>query len=329
MKKAGFASFLILSAAVFFSCNGEKSVSLVMAESNPKGSISAQVDEIFIEKVRELSNGTIKIELYADSTLGDNTTVTNEMAKPNAKIHLARLSPAPFVTLGCKKSALPDVPYTFKDREHFWRFASSATAQEILNEPYEKGVGVKGLFFAEEGFRHFFSTKKLESIADFKGKKIRTAGNALMEEIAKCLGGEPVLVSFANIYSAMQTGEAEIAEQPIANYLANNFHKVAPYMILDAHQIGITEVAINSKTWDFLSENQKNALIEAGKAASEFCKKISAQAEEEAKNALLKDGCEFIEVKNITEWQKACADLINSLTYSDIELYGEIITLAN
>ena len=150
-----------------------------------------------------------------------------------------------------------------------------------------------------------------------------------MKEIIKSLGGEPVSVSFSKLYSALQTGEAEIAEQPIANYLANNFHKVAPYMILDGHQIGVTETFITSEIWDSLSENQKNALIEAGKAAGEYCKEISAEAEENAKITLQNEGTEFIEVKNPTEWQKVCADLINSLVNADTELYGEIITLAD
>ena len=202
-------------------------------------------------------------------------------------------------------------------------------AEEILNEPYEKGVGVKGLYFAEEGFRNFFSTRKIEGIEDFKDKKIRTAGNAVMQGIVKSLGGEPVSVNFANLYSALQTGVAEIAEQPIDNYLVNNFHKVAPFMILDRHQIGITEVVISSETWNSLSKNQQKVLVEAGKEAGEYCKRISAESEEKSKIALQNEGVEFIEVKDITEWQKACADLINSLVNTDTELYVKIITLAD
>ncbi|MBQ4379379.1 MAG: TRAP transporter substrate-binding protein [Treponema sp.] len=302
-----------------------------MSEPNPDDSISARVDMAFIQKVEELSNGKIKINLFTGGKLGDNVQVIQYMTEQKKGIHLARISPASLVTYNCKKSELLDIPYTFANREHFWTFANSDIAQKILNEPYEKQIGVKGLFYMEEGFRHFFSTRELASIEDFKGRKIRSAGNTVMADIITCLGGTQISVGFANIYSALQTGIVDIAEQPVVNYLSNNFHKVAPFMIMDGHQMGIGEVVISSSAWDNLSPKNKEILIKAGKYAGDFCKSISEEAEQNAKKQLEEQGAKFTSVESITPWQKACADVINRALTSDnnqIELYGEIITLA-
>mgnify|MGYP002624093807 CR=1 FL=1 len=334
MKKIIFIISAVLSVFSLVACkdkkNGanDKPVTLAMAESNPSDSISAWIDQAFVEKAAELSKGTIKIELHTGGILGDNTSVMKVMTQPNSKIHIARVSPAALVAYGCEKHELLDIPFTFVSREHFWNFALSDTAQTILNEPYEKKIGIKGLFFAEEGFRHFFSTSKLNGVSDFKGHTIRSAGNSIMKEIITSLQGDPVAVSFSELYSSLQTGIVEIAEQPIANYLSNHFNKIAPYMILDGHQLGVTEVVISSQVWDSLSASQQKALIEAGKYAGEYCSKVSQEAENKSRLTLKEEGVQFVEVSDKSEWQAACADVIKGASQTNPKLYKEITDLA-
>lgn len=301
-----------------------------MAEPNPEGSISAKVDHEFIKKVEELSKGSITIELHASGILGDNTAVLKAMTQPGSSgINIARLSPAAIANYGCTMHGLLGVPYTFKNHAHFWKFASSPVAEVILDEPYKAKIGVKGLFFMEEGFRHFFSTKPLNDIEDFEGEKIRTAGNSVMEGISLGMKGQSVNIAFTALYSALQTGKVSIAEQPLVNYLANDFHKVAPYMILDGHELGAAEVVIASETWDSLSKEQKEILVKAGKYAGEYCMNAVQEKEKEAKEILTAEGTKFTEVKDISKWQKACADVISETVRSNTAIYGEIINLAD
>ena len=328
MKKAFFSFSALLFLLLFVSCAKGKSLTLNMAESNSIDSPAAHVDQIFIDKVAELSKGSIKINLQANGIFGNNAIVTEAMTKPDCEIHLARISPASLIQYDCSKSSLLMVPFTFSNRKHFWAFASSSAANEILNEPYEKGIGVKGLFFSEEGFRHFFSTSRIKDINDFSGKKIRITNNEIMLGIAKSLKSEAVNIGFNELYAALQTGRVDIAEQPIVNYLSSHFNKVAPYMILDRHILGVTEVVISSKVWDSLSKKQKNIFYEAAEYAREYCQTISYKTEEEAKETLRKEGVEFIDVTDITPWQNVCADVINRAVASDPTLYGEILTLA-
>lgn len=333
-KKVISIALLASSVFLFFSCNkknqpGEKEITLVMAEMNPPDTVVGRMDGAFKEKVEELSGGKIKIDLQCSGILGDEKQIMNLIMSPDSSIQLVR-GPSNLTSYTDKvsKSSLISIPYTFKNDEHFWKFANSDLAEEILNEPYENGVGIKGLFYAQEGLRHYFSTHKIESVADLKGKKMRVSGKVLTS-LANAFEAEPVDVKFTDLYAAMQLGTVEIAEQPITNYISNSFHHVAPYLILDGHMLGAVSVLINAKCWDSLSENQKNILLEAGKYASDYCHKIVDEANEEAKKSLKNGGITITEVSDISPWQESCNEIRREAAAANPELYQKILDLAD
>ncbi len=329
MRKLFFAVFVVFFGLFSISCSREKPLELVMAESNPDDTISAKSDEVFVKAVEELSNGKIKIKLFTDSLLGDNSAVLNEMVKKESKIHLASMSTTAIARYGCKKTSLMDIPYTFKDRSHFWKFAESDIAKSILDEPYDNNTGIKGLFFTEEGFRHFFSTSRIATVNDFKGKKIRSAGQSVLTEVIKALDGNAVSINFSILYSAIQVGEADIAEQPIVNYLSNNFNKVAPFVLLDGHQLGIREIIVNSNFWDSLSKRQKQIIIDAGKITQEYCRNFSKATEEQAISRLKEEGTQFIPVDDISPWREACSQVIRNAASANPETFSSIINFSD
>lgn len=328
MKKLLLISLTAIFYAIISGCSGKKAdkeLTLVMAEVNPEGTISAEMDRVFKEKVEELSGGKIKVDLNFGGTLGDEQTIMELLTKPGSTIQLERISAFNLAAYGCEKNTVLAIPFTFSSKEHFWNFANSALADEFLTESYEKNIGIRGLFFGEEGFRHFFATQPLTDIKDFKERKIRVTSDPIMLGIAQGLKANPVSVNFADLYSALQTGIADGAEQPIANYLANHFHRVAPYMILDSHTLGVTEVIITAEAWDSLSKNQQDILLEAGKYAGEACRKFSQEAEDRAIKQLEADGAHFATVNDITPWKEACTDIITKSSAVAPELYKEIL----
>ena len=329
LKKLFSLSALILASGYLISCNQkskDKDITLVMAEVNPEGTISAEMDKAFKEKVEELSEGKIKIDLHFGGSLGDEESVLKILMQSHGSIHLERISTFNLPSRGCEKTSLLIIPYTFSSRSHFWNFANSELAQTILNEPYEKNIGIKGLFYGEEGTRNFFSTKKINGIKDFEGIKLRVT-DTIMKNLAEGLKAEPVSIAFGDLYGALQTGSADAADQPLANYLGNKFYQVAPNMILDGHTLGITEVVISSECWDSLSENQRDILTQAGKYAGDICKKISQEREEEAKARLLSEGVRFTDVSDFSPWQKACEGVSFETAKADPILYQKILHL--
>jgi tripartite ATP-independent transporter DctP family solute receptor len=302
-------------------------VTLVYAEVNPLDTIVGQTDTAFKEKVEELSNGEIKIDLQASGVLGSENDVLDTMLGGGGTIDMARISAFALTSYGGEKSKLLSIPYTFVSREHFWNFATSDLAAEFLIEPHENGSGITGLFYAEEGFRHFFSVNPVESMDDLKGMKIRVSNDPIMNGMVEGLGASPTVVSFGELYSALQTGVVDAAEQPIANYKSNAFPEVAPNLILDGHTLGAVQVVITDEAWDKLSDAHKGIIEEASKYASEFNRTISEEAENKVLEELKAEGVNVVEVTDITPWQEACKDIIESSTADKKELYQQILDM--
>ena len=307
----------------------DPAVTLVMAEVNPLDTIVGQMDSKFKEEVERLSGGSITIDLQASGVLGSENDVLDSMLGGAGTIQMSRISAFALTSYGGKKSSLLSIPYTWQSRDHWWAFAESDLAQECLQEPSENGSGIRGLFYGEEGFRHFFSSKELTDISSLQGLKIRVSNDPIMNGMVEGLGASPTVVDFGELYSALQTGVVDAAEQPIANYKSNAFPEVANNLILDGHTLGAVQVIITDDAWNSLTPAQQDAMTEAGKLASEHCKKISAEAEAEVLEALKADGCNVVEVPDITPWQDACKKVIEENTADQADLYQQLLDFAN
>ena len=302
-------------------------VTLVMAEVNPLDTIVGQTDSKFKETVEEMSGGKIKIDLQASGVLGSENDVLDTMLGGGGTIDISRISAFALTSYGAEKSVLLSIPYTFANRDHFWKFADSDLAPEFLMEPHDNGLGVRGLYYGEEGFRHFFTVKEVKGLDDLKGMKLRVSNDPIMNGMVEGLGASPTVVSFNELYSALQTGVVDGAEQPIANYKSNAFQEVAPNLILDGHTLGAIQVIITDEAWDKLPPEQQDILMQAGKEASEFNRQISEEAENKVLEELKADGINVIEVDDITPWQEACKDIINESTKDNAELYQQILDM--
>ena len=303
-------------------------VTLVYAEVNPlEGTIVGQTATAFKDKVEELSGGSITIDIQANGVLGAESDVLDTMLGGGGTIDMARISAFALTSYGGEKSSLLSVPFTFVNRDHFWNFATSDLAQEFLLEPHENGSGIRGLFYGEEGFRHFFTVKPVSGMEDLAGMKIRVSNDPIMTGMVEALGANPTVVAMGELYSALQTGVVDAAEQPIANYQANAFPEVAPNIILDGQTLGAIQVVITDEAWDSLTPEQQDVLTEAGEYASQYNRQISQETEDKILEELKADGVNVIEVDDITPWQDACKDVIEEATKNNKELYQQIVDM--
>lgn len=303
-------------------------VTLVYAEVNPLDTIVGQTASYFKEQVESLSGGSITIDLQASGVLGSENDVLDNILAGGDTIDLSRISAFALTSYGCKKSMLLSLPYTFVSRDHWWNFANSDLAPEFLNEPQELGLPVRGVFYGEEGFRHFFTVEPVAGIEDLAGMKLRVSNDPVMNGLVEGLGATPTVVSFNELYSALQTGVVDGAEQPIANYASNAFPEVANNLILDGHTLGAVQVVITDNAWNKLTANQQNAIMEAGKAAQEFNASLSEDEENRVLEELKADGCNVVEVPDKTAWQEACAQVITDNTAGLEDLYQQLVDMA-
>ena len=304
-------------------------VTLVYAEVNPLDTIVGQMATDFKNKVEELSDGKITIDVQASGVLGSENDVLDTMLGGGGTIDMSRISAFALNSYGAKKSMLLSIPYTFQDRAHFWNFATSDLAQEFLTEPVDLGLGVRGLYYGEEGFRHFFFVNPATKLEDLSGLKIRVSNDPVMTGMVSGLGANATVVSMNELYSALQTGVVDAAEQPIANYYSNAFPEVAPHLLLDGHTLGAVQVIITDEAWDKLTEDQQAILMEAGKYASENNRANSENKENEVLEQLKADGVTVTEVEDKAPWKEACKAVIDENTADQAGLYQQILDMAD
>ena len=302
-------------------------VTLVYAEVNPLDTIVGQTGSHFKEKVEELTGGSVVIDVQASGVLGSENDVLDAILGGSTSIDISRISAFALTSYGCNKSKLLSIPFTFENRAHFWNFANSDLAPEFLNEPQELGLPVRGLFYGEEGFRHFFTVNPVAGIEDFKGLKLRVSNDPVMNGMVEGLGANPTVVSFGELYSALQTGVVDGAEQPIANYKSNAFPEVANNLILDGHTLGAVQAVITDNAWNKLTENQQAAVMEAAADTQAFNADLSESAENKVLDELKSSGCNVVDVPDKAPWQEACAKVISENTSDQAELYQKLLDM--
>lgn len=304
-------------------------VTLVYAEVNPLDTIVGQTASEFKRLVEEKSGGSITIDVRASGVLGSENDVLDAIIGGDDSIDMSRISAFALTSYEAQKSVLLSLPFTFENRDHWWAFANSELAAEFLNEPQEIGLPLRGIFYGEEGFRHFFANKPVNSIEDLKGMKIRVSNDPIMNGMVESLGASPTVVSFGELYSALNTGVCDAAEQPIANYKSNAFPEVANNLILDGHTLGAVQVVITDTAWAKLTPAQQQVIMEAGKKTQQFNAELSQGEEDKVLEQLKADGCNVVDVTDKGPWQEACssAPAIKEAIDKQADLYQQILDL--
>ena len=317
----------VLAALVVVSVRtsvGGGEVVLNYAEVNSlDGTISGELAKAFKARVEELSGGEITVVIHAGGVLGSDDQVLDNMLGGGNMTDLARVSALALTQYGCRKASLLALPYTFENVDQFVGFCNSDLAQEFLEEPVQIGLPIRGLCYAEEGFRHFFFSKPVESIEGFRGKKIRISSDPVMIGMVDGLGGSATNVSFTELYSALSTGVVDGAEQPLANYYANAFYEVAPHVILDAHTLGIIQIVISEYRWQHLTEQQRQWVSQAAAEAAEIAMAKVSEIEQSTIDALQEANVSFYSVDDFGPWKEAVEGVVKQQVGEDLaDLYS-------
>lgn len=310
--------------------SGEAANSIVLtySECNSIDSVDGKYAVFFKDKVAELTDGAVVVDIQPSGVLGTESEILDGMISYAGTADIARITCSAFVSYGCKKTGLLGLPYLFESSDHFWNFANSELGAEILAEPEANGLPVQGLFFLEDGFRSFFFKNEVAGIADLKDLKIRVSDDQIMNGLVNGLGASPTVVSFNELWSSLQSGVVDAAEQPIPQYMSNTFYEVAPYVLLDEHTLATSSVIISNDAMNKMTAEQQEAIKEAAKATEEYCKELCADEVEAAKKELEGLGTTFIDVADKAPWRDACSAIISQFTSGLEDTYQGILDLA-
>lgn len=288
-----------------FNADKAKKAEIVLSagELNSIDSIMGQMLKKYSEIVYENSNGRIYIENYTSSQLGDERS--QMQAVQMGALDIFRANTVFVGDFGAKKLNLFALPYLFQSREHLWKVLDSDIGKELMSDMEDSKIGMRGLCYLEEGSRHFFSAnKKVENPDDLKGLKLRVSETSILMDTVKALGASPTPLSFGELYTAIQTGVVDGAEQPISGYNSNSFYEVAPNFVLDSHTYSPGMLVISDRTWDKLSNEDKKILMDSGKELEKYNKVFVEKEEKDLLESLKEKGADIVVPKDLSQWQK-------------------------
>lgn len=300
------------------------------AELNSDDNINAQVAYKFAEYVDELSDGRIAIDVYTSGTLGDEVTCLNALQMGGGTVDIYRGNTSSLSDYGFKKLNLFGLPYIFTSRDNMWKVLENEDlGQSFLDEGSEIGAGMVGLAYTDEGARNIFTTKEISSLEDIKGMKIRVPETTLMMDTMTALGAQPTPISYSELYSSLQTGVVDGAENGLPGYESNKFYEVAPYYLLDGHTYSPGIMLMAEEQWDKLSEEDQNILREAGEMASEWNREQIVIEEQELMDELESQNVKIIECteEEKAAAQKACESVWDNYDDGVEDLLQEIVEI--
>ncbi len=293
MKK--LALVLVVLMLFVFSFSGfamEKKGNVIVlkaADDHKDGYSTVEGLKLMATLVDKWTNGRIKIEVYPGAVLGSEKETIEQTQM--GVIDINRVSISPVVSV-YPKMAVFALPYIFASREHMWKVLESKIGQNMLSE-IEK-VGFLGLAYMDSGARSFYTVKKpILSPADLKGLKIRTQKSPVMMDMVSAMGGKPVPMAFEEVYSALQTGVIDGAENNPPSYYETSHYEVAKYYSLDQHAMVPEIVLMSAKTWKKLSDQDKNIIKMATLAAQELQRKLWLKDEGIAMEKVKAAGCKI------------------------------------
>lgn len=259
---------------------------LRLAEVHPEGYPTTVADKAFAEMIKERTEGRYEIEVYTDSQLGDEKSVTEQIQF--GSLEFGRLSLSPITEFEESLNILM-LPYLYRDKYHMFNVVDGEIGDELL-EKLEANSGLVGLAWFDAGSRNFYNSKReIKSPEDMKGLKIRVQETELMLDLVEALGANATPLAYAEVYSGLQTGVIEGAENNWPSYDSQHHYEVAKYFTLDEHT-RVPELILTSKKFmDSLSDEDKAIFKQAAKEAGEIERTEWEKYEKESEQRV-KDG---------------------------------------
>ncbi|VFR29720.1 TRAP-type C4-dicarboxylate transport system, periplasmic component [plant metagenome] len=276
---------------------------LKASDTHPAGYPTVVAVEQMGKKLEAATGGKLKIQMFSGGVLGTETEVVEQTQL--GAVQIARIS------LGVVGPIVPDVnvfnlPYVFRDEAHMRKVVDGEIGQEILDKVTNANFNLVALGWMDGGTRHLYTKKPVRTAADLKGMKIRMQNNPVLLDTMEAMGGNGVAMNTGEIFSALQTGVIDGAENNSPTLLAHNHYQITKFFTQSGHLI-IPELLVMSKrSWEKLTpEHQalvKKVAREAQLEQRELWNKRVAESNEKLKAA----GVEFIEIDK-TPFQQGTA----------------------
>jgi tripartite ATP-independent transporter DctP family solute receptor len=278
--------------------------------------------------VSDRTGGRITIENYFDAVLGDEKSAIEQCQYGG--LDFARVNISPMCEFVDNFNAL-SMPYIYKSDDHFWK-VTETMGMEMMTSKEMTDAGFYGLTWYDGGTRNFYNSKhEIHTPDDMKGLNIRVQESNLMISMVEALGANATAMPYGDVYSGLQTGVIDGAENSMVQYLEVSHCEVAKYFTLDAHTRAPDMLIMSEQVREKLSDADMKIISDAAMESWKYQRGLWADAEKEVRSKLETAGNVITDLTD-DERQKfidACSPLWK--TYSDgkyLDIINQAVALA-
>lgn len=293
IRKCGLLLLLILSGMIFWNAKNRKTVPEYVfsyAENQDADYPTTLGAKYFAKLVEERTGGRIRILVQYGGQRGEESEVVDQLRYGG--VDFARVSLTE-LTDDLEELNVLQMPYLYRDSAHMWEVLDGEIGDAFLKavDPLE----LVGLSWYDAGARNFYTTDgAIRKPEDLAGKKIRVQDSALMADLVKCLGAEPVQEDYSEVYSLLERGLVQGAENNWPSYEKRQHYEVAGYYTLDEH-MRIPEIQLcSSHTWEKLSKEDQAIISECARESAVYQRALWQEQEKKSEELALEFGVQVI-----------------------------------
>jgi tripartite ATP-independent transporter DctP family solute receptor len=266
---------------------------------------------IFNDKLKELSGGKMSINQFPNAQLGQEPQMLQKMRAGD--IDFVITSTANASTLA-PQAGVFSLHFIFRDQNHLAKaLADPAISQEFRAMVKDSVQGAQVLGLLTMGLRNMYSKKEVKSVDDIKGQKIRVQATKTEDTHFPAYGAQTVHMPFGDVYTSLQTGVVNIAENGVNVYLANKHYEVAPILSMTEHEANNNCIWVSDKTWNSLSAQEKQWVQAAADEVAKREPMLALKLEKDSADKLKTMGVKVVEGVDKAGFMKAAAPIQDQL----------------
>jgi len=308
MKRRAFiklsVGFTSAAALPFAPVSAQSKAVFKASDVQPNGYPTVAATESFGKKLAAATTGRLSIQMYPSAQLGGEKE-TIEQTQIGA-IQMLRVSAGALGPIVDDINVV-NMPFLFKNIGHSEKMMDGPIGQDLLDRiSANTNAGLVALCWMNSGARSIYNTKRpIKSVEDIKGLKIRVIGNPIFIDMMNALGGNGIAMGYDQVFSALQTGVIDGAENNPPSYVFSNHYTAAKYYSLTEHLVIPEVLAFSKRAWASLPVDDQTLIKKFAREAQmeerELWKAYEREAMEKAKAA----GCEIIEIADKAPFQAA------------------------
>ncbi|AYF03217.1 TRAP transporter substrate-binding protein [Paracoccus yeei] len=294
---------LLATAALAGAASAECEITLRSSDTHPDGYPTVEGVKAMAAEVKEKTQGRICIEVFPSSQLGEEKDTIEQTQF--GVIDMIRASFGSFNDI-VPITQTVSLPYLYKSDEHLHKVMDGPIGQEIAKGFEEHGL--VPLAYYDGGARSFYNAKKpIKTVEDLKGLKFRVMQNDVFVDMMTALGATATPMPYGEVYSSIQTGVIDGAENNFPSYDSSGHAEVAKYFTLDQHLMVPELVAVAKTSWDKLSPEDQAIMREAAQNSATLQRRLWAEQEKASEDKVAAAGAEIIKDVDKTAFIEAMA----------------------